>query len=52
MKVNKKITQKLENQRGIIKEVIIIGAVIFILAYFNLDPQDLVDKFLNWINSL
>jgi len=47
-----KIEKKLKNQEGVIKEIIIIGVVIFVLAYFSIDPQDLVDKFMNWVNSL
>lgn len=42
----------MKKQKGFIKEVIIIAVVIFILAYFSIDPQDLVDKFLVWFNSL
>lgn len=30
---------KLRFQKGLIKEIIVIIAVIFILAYFNIDPE-------------
>lgn len=33
--------KNLKLQRGIIKEVVVVVAVIFILAYFNLDPAEL-----------
>ena len=42
----------MKNQKGFIKEVIIIAVVIFLLAYFSIDHQHLVDKFMEWFNSL
>jgi hypothetical protein len=33
--------KKINNQKGLIKEILVVVAVIFILAYFNLDPQEL-----------
>jgi len=38
---NKKFKKNIELQRGLVKEIIVVVAVIFILAYFNLDPQKL-----------
>lgn len=40
--VNKtEVEEKLNFQRGLIKEIMVIVAVIFTLAYFNLDPQEI-----------
>lgn len=33
----------MKKQEGLIKEILIILAVIFILAYFNLDPEKVWD---------
>ena len=33
--------KNLEKQKGLIKEIVVVIAVIFILAYFNIDPQDI-----------
>lgn len=37
--IQTKHEKRINLQRGLIKEVIVIVAVIFVLAYFNLDPQ-------------
>lgn len=42
----------MENQKGLIKEIIIIGAVIFILAYFSIDPQNVIDKIISLFDRI
>jgi hypothetical protein len=37
---NKNKKNKLFFQEGLIKEIIVVIAVIFILSYFNIDPQE------------
>lgn len=40
--------KNLENQKGIIKEIVVVVLVIFILAYFNIDPTDAWDKIIEY----
>ncbi|MCK5589256.1 MAG: hypothetical protein KAI16_03020 [Candidatus Pacebacteria bacterium] len=41
----------MNSEKGFIKEIIVIVAVIFVLAYFNLDPQEIWEKILEIWNA-
>ena len=43
--------KNLNSQAGFFKEIIVAVAVIFVLAYFGLDPQTVWEKIVSIVNA-
>ncbi len=44
--------KNLNKESGLIKEILVIIAVIFILAYYNLDPKELWAQIVDFYNAV